>query len=475
MKIFFKYLTILTVIMCQGSLLAQSYEITFEIKNYTSDTLIVGNYYGERQLVKDTLFQKTKGKFVWKGDEKPTQGVYLILMKPNNNFIQFMLNENENIFTMMTDYNDPGHVKFKSSKENDLFYGYMDYLKDKRILADTLRKQIEAAKLKGDDNKSIQNALERLDKDVKAAQHELISKNPTSLTALLMKGTTDIDVPEFEGLPSDTIKVRRYYYYKDHYFDNIDMQHPALIRTPFIHQRVDTYLNKVINQHPDTLIKSIDIVLSKLEGNKEAYRYFLAELLNKYASMKLVGYDALYVHLVDEYYLKDKAPWINEENLTKMRENANDLRPILIGKMIPDVTTYKEDGSPVRLWDIQSPYTIVLFWAPDCGHCQKSMPYIVEFYKKHKDNGVKVLSICTKPGEKMPTCWPAIEKEEMGDFINTADEYGRYNMKIKIKATPKIFILDANKKIIIKDIPAEELEKVFKEIVSFDEKSMEKK
>ncbi|MCZ2102579.1 MAG: DUF5106 domain-containing protein [Chitinophagales bacterium] len=472
MKQLYKLFIIGFALFSYFGLEAQAYKITFNIKNYDNDTLIVGNYYGERQIVKDTLFKVSKGQFVWKGDEKPAQGVYLALMKSSNTFIQFMLNEAENQFSMTTDYLDPSHAKFKGSHDNDLFYGYMDYLREQRVVADTLRARMERATKAGQEDKVSQEALEMLDKNVKAKQKELIEKNPTSLTALLLRGTGDIDVPSFEGLPEDTIKTRRYYYYKEHYFDNIDMQHPGLIRTPFIYQKIDTYMSKVINQHPDTIIKAIDFILPKMEGNTEAYRYFLAELLNKYASMKMVGYDAMYVHLVDNYYLKGKAPWINEENVTKMRENANDLRPILIGKKMPDITTYKEDGTPVRLWNIQSPYTVVLFWAPDCGHCQKSMPDIVAFYKKYKDQGVQLLSICTKPGEKTPTCWPAIEKEHMGDFINTADEYGRYNKSVKIKATPKLFILDEKKEILLKDIPAEELDKVFQEILNIEKNKM---
>ncbi|MBK9742097.1 MAG: TlpA family protein disulfide reductase [Saprospiraceae bacterium] len=248
------------------------------------------------------------------------------------------------------------------------------------------------------------------------------------------------------------------------------MEHPALIRTPFIHPKIDYFVNKVSNQEPDSLIKTVDFVLQKLEPNPEAYRYYLADLLNKYAAMKLVGQDAIYVHLVDEYYKKGKASWINEENLQKMSDNADDLRPILIGKKIPDITTYQEDGTPVRLWDIQSPYTVVIFWAPDCGHCKKIMPDVVKFYDNNKSKGVKMLGICTKAGDKTPTCWPAIKEKGMTDFINTADEHGRFNSKIRVRATPKIFILDKDKNILIKDIPGEDLDRIFNEILTFEEK-----
>ncbi|MBK8346602.1 MAG: redoxin domain-containing protein [Saprospiraceae bacterium] len=452
---------------------AQKYSVQIAIKNYTNDTLIVGNYFGEKQIVKDTLFAKAKGKFVWDSEEQPEPGVYLLLLKPDNAFTQFIVDPKESKYTMEFDAKDLLNIKFKGSDENKNFYDYLLFLKDKRILADTLRAQIDRAKGKNETNKIAQEKLDELDKDVKKYQKDFISKHPQSITTMLIKSNIDIEVPDFTG-NEDSVKYRRYYFYKHHFFDNINMQHHALIRTPFIHQKVDYYVNKLSNQQPDSLIRAVDIVLGKLEGNPEAYRYYLADFLNKYAQMKMVGLDAVYVHLVDNYYKKGKASWVNEDNLKKMSENADDLRPILIGKKIPDITTYEEDGTPVRLYDIQSPYTVLIFWAPDCGHCKKIMPNVVDFYKKNKDKGVKVLGVCTKSGDKTNTCWPAVKEKGMEDFINTADEYGRYNQKIRVKSTPKIFILDAKKEIIIKDIPGEEIDRIFNEILTFEEKKREK-
>lgn len=65
---------------------------------------------------------------------------------------------------------------------------------------------------------------------------------------------------------------------------------------------------------------------------------------------------------------------------------------------MPDITSFSQDNTPVRLYDIKSPYTVLLFWAPDCGHCKKIMPDVVSFYKKNKDK-VKLMAICTKGGE----------------------------------------------------------------------------
>jgi len=466
--------SVLVFAMYIDSAYAQKLVVNFEIQNYINDTLIVGNYYGEKQIVKDTLFANGKGKFQWNPEERPDQGMYLVLLKPENTFVQFIVNDSETKFSLGFDAKDLLSVQFKGSLENKLFYDYLSFLKDKRVLADTLRARMDRAKAKNETDKVSETELDKLDKDVKKYQQTFLKEHPATITALLIKSNIEIEVPEFEG-QEDSVKYKRYYYYKEHYFDNIDPKHPALIRTPFIHPKVDYFVNKLSNQQPDSLIKTLDLVLNWLEVNPDAYRYYLAEFLNKYAQMKLVGYDALYVHLVDNYYNKGKASWVNEDNLKKMSENADDLRPILIGKKMPDITTYKEDNTPVRLYDIVSPYTVVIFWAPDCGHCKKIMPDVVEFYKKNKDKGVKMMAVCTKGGDKTPTCWPAVKEKGMEDFINTADEYQRFNMKIRIKSTPKIFILDNKKEIIIKDIPGEELDRIFNEILSFEEKKrMEK-
>ena len=47
-----------------ASIGAQKFMVHFDIKNYENDTLIVGNYFGEKQIVRDTLFAQGKGKFI---------------------------------------------------------------------------------------------------------------------------------------------------------------------------------------------------------------------------------------------------------------------------------------------------------------------------------------------------------------------------------------------------------------------------
>jgi len=322
------------------------------------------------------------------------------------------------------------------------------------------------------DNEVLNLQLTAIDKEVKERQHKIVDENPHSVLAMLIRANFENPIPEFKGTEEE-VQLKRYLYYKEHYFDHIDFKNQALIRTPFINDRIQYYLDKLTVQIADSLIISIDTIMNRLEPNPEAYRFYLSEIFNKYIKLKHVGMDAIYVYMVDHYYAQGKAPWVDEVNLNKMKTNANNFRDILIGKTMPNFTTFDEKGDSVTLNKINTDYTILLFWSPTCPHCKKSMPDVIKFYEDFKaKTDLTLMSICTPNGDKEKECWEFIKEKGMENFLNTSDPYQRYRRKIYIPSTPKIFILDKDKKILIKDIPAEELERIMDEIIKAKDEEM---
>ena len=99
------------------------------------------------------------------------------------------------------------------------------------------------------------------------------------------------------------------------------------------------------------------------------------------------------------------------------------------------------------------------------------MPGYVQFEKEFRDKGVKVLAVCSKLKDKTATCWDAIEEKGMEKFINAGDENHRSRFKIKynVRTTPKVFILDKDRKILMKNIGAEQLSEVMHNIMEVDQ------
>jgi peroxiredoxin len=234
---------------------------------------------------------------------------------------------------------------------------------------------------------------------------------------------------------------------------------------------LETYFEKTIAQIPDSINKECDMVIKKARANSEIFKYTLVTLLNKYAASKIMGMDAVYVHLVDNYYAKGDAPWVDTTTLAKMKMEANKKRNLLIGKIAPNL--YLPDTTNMRsvnMYDIKSKYTLLVFWDPDCGHCKKEIPQLAQVYPKLKPLGVTIYSIATIAEEERDH-WKEFIRVNGLDFINVADYLG-YRTLYDISSTPVIYILDANKKIIAKRIGVDQLEDF---ISKHDEFEMKKK
>ena len=442
------------------------YKIEVKLDNYTEKELYLGYYFGDKQYLKDTVQVNEKGAFVFEGEEALGHGFYLVIMAPDNNYFQLLIDDDQH-FEVDTDALDANKkMKIEGSKENELFYNYMTFLTEKRPAADALRKQIEEKEKAGEKTGKLSKELDAIDKGVSKEQERIVKDFPNSITTLLIKSQTEIKVPEFEG-EEDDVKLKRYYYYKNHYFDNVNLADERLVRSPILFKRVNYYVDKLTRQHPDSICQSVIYMLDQMKPAEESFKYYLIHFLNQYAQSKIVGMDAVYVGLVEKYYKSGEAHWTEKEQLKKIIDNANTLKPILIGETAPDIKLEKEDKSKMSLHEVDADFTVLYFWDPDCGHCKKSMPKMIAFYEKYKSKGVEVFAVCTKVMKDVPKCWETIKEKDMGRWLNLTDPFlrSKYKQIYNVKSTPRIFILDDKKEIVSKRIGAEQLEEVLTQLI----------
>ena len=469
-----QFFTLLTFIFCMTTMALAGnpeggYRIEVAVQHYTGDTLKLGYYFGKSQYLKDTALVK-QGKFVFEGDSALSPGIYLIVIPPANNFIHIVVSVTEQRFSLAVDTSDiVKTAKFKGSPENDIYYDYLRQLEERRPRAEELKKQMAVDSLHRDTYKA---QLAEIDKEVEKVQDDILKKNPSTMTAFLIKANREIDVPDYADLSELDQKQKQYEYYRAHFFDGFDLNDPRAMRSGIVNNKVDFYLQKLSYQVPDSQSVAMDYLLGKMNKNPEAFQYYLVNFLNDAAKSKRMGMDAVYVHLVDTYYAKGLAPWMDKEQLEKLIAQAETLRPTLIGKIAPDITLFKEDGETIRLHSISSEYTVLFFWDPECGHCKKQIPFVIDFYNKYKDKGVEVLAVCTKTGSDISSCWSAIKERGMDIWLNASDQYlrSKYKTIYDVKTTPQIFILDKNKKILVKKIAGEDLENVMDEILKMKDK-----
>lgn len=479
-KYSFWAILILSIFSIQGIKADSGHAIEFEIKNYANTEMILAYHFAEQQYISDTLTATKPGLFIKKGEEELAPGMYIAFFPSIGKSFEFLVNKGEQYFKLTTDTQDLiPNMSVKGSPENERFFKYLNYLTEQRTERNGMTALLEKLKTEAASEnkiKEVEDKIKKLDEVVVAYQKDIIEKYPNSFTAGIIKINTPVDVPA-EIRKNETAS---FYYYRDHYFDNINMTDERFLRSPMLHSKIDLYVSdKVTVPNPDSVMVAVDRLLKLSEGNDEVFKFILVRLLNEYAKSKIVCMDAVYVHLVDNYYSKGKAQWIDEEQLKKIQEDADALRPLMCGKIAPDVAmeTFDVPAKSASLHGIKAKYTILFMWDPDCGHCKKSMPDMVKFYDDFKPKGVEVFAICTKTYQGVSECTKFIEEKDMKRWLNVIDPYyrSRYKQIYDVKSTPVVYILDENKKILAKRIGAEQLAEVMDKIIERDQKIAEDK
>jgi peroxiredoxin len=257
----------------------------------------------------------------------------------------------------------------------------------------------------------------------------------------------------------------KYSYYKVHFWDGIDIADPGLLRSPLLYNKIMDYLDNVVIQHPDTVIVAIDDLITTSKKNDEAFRYLLITLTNKYESSKVMGFDKVFVHLVDQYYLTNQATWTDVETIAKLEERAASIRPNFIGNPAPAFTLQDTLGRDYRLYDIDAKYTVLYFYDPDCGHCKTSTPGLYDAYADLQSKNVEVLAICTTTDSKR---WHEFIVDNDLDWINLADlaSVTHFKYYYDVRSTPTVYILDKDKKILLKKIATEDIPDIIDQLIA---------
>ena len=431
----------------------QGYTYKFKIKDFQDATVILAHYYGENQYIpKDTAKADSKGNLVFSKKKDLPGGVYLLVL-PNNKDVE-VLGVEPNVQMEFDTVNVIASMRVKESAENTVFYEYQKFMSDKAKEAQPWRKLMSS---KNKDSAAIaKKKLEELNKSVKDFRENMFKTHAKTFAVKVFKAAMEPEVPEPPTLPNGRKdSVFQYRYYKNHYWDNLDLSDDRLIRSPVFHDKMSKYFEKLVLQIPDSINKEADMLLDKTTS-KELYKYIVWWVTNHYEKSSIMGMDAVFVHMANNYYLTGKAFWVDTSTQRKIRERAKILEPILLGKTAPNMYLTDSSGKVIPLHTVKSKVTVLYFWDPNCGHCQKETPKLHEYWEKNKDRGISVYAVSI---DRKPDDWKRFVRNKDLKWLNVWDSYVATDFRnlYDIYSTPVIYVLDEKKKIVAKRIGTDQL------------------
>ncbi len=471
-------------------------ELKFKVTGIKDTTVHLVKYVGSKLYYADTA-QLVNSVVTFDGS-KQEPGIMAVLM-PGQRYFEFIYN-NEKVHMETKSPNYLDHMVIKKSKENIIFLDYMNYMKSSREKASELQAKVDA--LGSDDTEErakLTTQIDEVGKGVIAYQNKVVKENPTTLVAKIIKMSTDIQIPESPKDEAGNVidPTFAYRYFRDHFFDNIDLTDDRLVNTPVLQNKIEYFYSKnMLAQHPDTIIKYVFPIINSIPEESMMYRFIVTNVTTHFEKSNLMGMDKVKTHMVNSFYCapakngEPKAHWMDQTKLKELCENTKTQMRLVQGEVppnliLPDSTNLKW----YNLHEIEADYIILYFWDPGCGHCKKVTPKLQTLYeKKFKDRNIEIYSVGKATGDDFEE-WKKFIKDKNLTFINvgvtrpiyeqasenpyslipskTTLESINYQSTYNIYSTPRVWILNKDKQIIAKSLTIPQIETMLDDLQGF--------
>jgi thiol-disulfide isomerase/thioredoxin len=468
------------------SVVSYAQKLKFKVLGEKDTTVFLVKYYGKGMYYADTAEIK-KGMVEFDG-KKQKPGV-LALLLPGQKYFDFLYNnEDVNIETQGPDF--VKSMKINKSNENTIFVQYIKFMNEERGKAKELADKREKLQKSDPEYKRLTSEMEKVSKGVIAYQKNLVETYPSTLVSKIVKMSMDVDIPEIPRKADGSMVDSNfaYKYFRDHYFDNIDLNDDRLLSTPVFHNKLDFFFsNSMLVPNPDTITKYAFRFVDRLNPKSEMFKYCLTHITSSYEKSNIMGMDKVFVKMGERYYCvknvdgSTNITWMDKEKLDDLCKKVNTYKNLVVGVVPPNISLVDTTDTKWHdFYSLKKDYVVLYFWDPECGHCKKTTPKLGELYtKKLKDRNVEVFAIGKAIGDDFDK-WKKFVKENKLTFTNvavteklykaalenplqfvpkyTTIEALNYQETYDIYSTPRIFVLDKDKKIIAKSLSISQLE-----------------
>ena len=462
-----------------------SYTIKVQVEGLNRDTVYLAHYYGNKLYYADTTIADAKGNFEFAGRSAEACGKHAIVM-PGPKYFEFLAVEED--IVLKSKASDPMRfVEVVKSDENKIYYDYLKFIQERRVIAQPYEAILGDSLASESAVSEAREILTQLGDEVAAEQKRLLENEPNRLFSKYLNMVLEPEIPEVPSLIANPQELQ-YRWYRNHYWDRVDFDDPRLVHDGSFHQFLEKYWTRVLPQIPDSMIVEADRLIANMLNNSEMFKYVTHFITFNAESSQIMCMDKVFVHMVDTYYASGRAVWMKDEQTQKVVDRANELRDSQCGNVMPNIILPGLDQSEWKaLHDIEAKYTAVIIWESTCGHCKKELPRYKELYEKWKPKGLEVFAI---GNDFEPEPWQKFVQEKgYTDWINVSDNpqvnaqdsasvliYSgittlkslNFRTTFDVFATPKVFLLDKDKRIVAKQIGAEQMEEILGRLESMN-------
>jgi peroxiredoxin len=422
--------------------------------------MLMAIHFNGRLMLKDSAFNNGKGVFVFERDEKYDEGIYSLVSGSKKSMLDFIMDGTQRFTYNFDTIGDVHNYSVIGSPENSEMLRFQQKAGDakkKMMEWGKKRKEFEENEIK-DSVDFYTEKIKNVDADMEQFITDLIDANPTFLFSKLQKSLREIEIPDppvrADGSIDSSFKI---VYYRTHYWDNFDLSDRRFLFLPSYESKLNNYFKKILwYQDVDTIIKYADLMLPKTYSDSLMYRYLIGFLSNEFEASKMIGHDAIFVHLVKNNQLAGKCKWMDEDLIKKYKMRIEDLEPLLIGKksiemVLPDTSQTDNFSKWYSSYKMPKKYRILWFYDHDCPTCKKEALQMKAVYDSLENIGQLNFDVYAVNRTDDIAKWKKYIIENGYTWLNVGGAKGNVDWKeaYHVTSNPQFFIINQDKTIIL--------------------------
>lgn len=247
-------------------------------------------------------------------------------------------------------------------------------------------------------------------------------------------------------------------YLAQHYWDDVDFN---VIDNYFskdeMKQKFVDYLGLLSVIPEDHVRANIPLFLNRIVQYPVVFRHFINLFDNFLNDPRSPLKNEEWYIIVLEYVIH--SPKVEELNKIKLQYQLKMLCKNRKGNAATDFAFINPSGEHGNLYTLESPYTLVIFYDPDCEYCQATINELRNnplLQGLQRDKRLKVLAVYTENESKL---WLDYAPKMPVQWINVTDEHQiTLHKKYDLRALPSLYLLDGDKKVLLKDTSVEDLQ-----------------
>jgi len=383
-------------------------------------------------------------------------GIYYLQFAPNKERIYFNI-ENNDSFALT--FSGPSFLAkaHSSDPKNEVFLNYQRLEKTFAVI-DSLF-QVETAR--GRKFKFAEKAAffkSKTDALMAFRKKALVTMPPSSTLALYFKSLNMLD----ESVPSRTdFKARA------RFLSRIPFPDGKLLFTPIFRSLLVEYLS-YYPLRADSLRVGMDKVMANIDCAAKSYPFVFDYFSSVMKNRNIIGNTEGYAWFLTKYGLNNGCGVFTAAQKKTFKEEAEKLEALKTNAFAENIVLKDTSGvsQDLHKFASENDYTLLMFYAPTCDHCQKEVPEIdstAAVIERIMNVKIGRFAVCNEPG---------VPKRTWTDFIsrykvtkNAIHVELPANSPIRSTydafANPTFYLINRKAEVVIKKISALTLRKYF--------------